>query len=81
MLGQPGFSPFGPNTNLAYRHVGLTNNFTWADPEHELVVALLTNDQPLIGSHIAKLGRWRKAFSRIFPTTMQATQPPERVSA
>jgi CubicO group peptidase (beta-lactamase class C family) len=81
MLGQPSYSPFGPRSAHAFGHVGLTNNFTWADPERELVVALLTNGQPLLGPHMARLVRWLRGISRAFPRSGPAVVLGERAAA
>ena len=42
MLGGRRFSPFGPDTPEAFGHLGLSNVFSWADPERELVVGRLS---------------------------------------
>jgi CubicO group peptidase (beta-lactamase class C family) len=48
MLGGKHFSLYGPNARCAYGHLGFTNVVTWADPERELSVALMTSGKPLI---------------------------------
>ncbi len=81
MLGQSRLGPFGPETDLAFGHVGLTNNFTWADPERELVVALLTNGQPLVGPHLAKLVRLLQGVARVFPRSVPCAELAGRAAA
>ncbi|GIW41911.1 MAG: hydrolase [Candidatus Binatia bacterium] len=48
MLGGKWFSPYGPDTQYAFGHLGLTNILTWADPERRLAAAILTNGKPLV---------------------------------
>ncbi len=48
MLGGRHASPFGPDTEHAYGHLGFTNIACWADPEREVAAALLTSGKPLV---------------------------------
>lgn len=48
MLGAKRFSLYGLNAHHAYGHLGFTNVITWADPEREISVALLTSGKPLV---------------------------------
>jgi CubicO group peptidase (beta-lactamase class C family) len=48
MLGADWFSPYGPDTRLAYGHIGFTNVLAWADPEREVAAALLTSGKPIV---------------------------------
>lgn len=57
MLGSDSVSIFGWNHPRAFGHVGMSNLFTWADPERELVVALLTTGKPVFGTHMVSLVR------------------------
>lgn len=78
MLGQSMLSPFGSDTRKAFGHVGLTNNFTWADPERGLAVALLTNGQPVMGPHVRGLLRliWTvgSSFPKLRPREAQSVR-------
>ena len=56
MLGSGTLSFYGWNHPRLFGHVGMSNLFTWADPDHELVVALLTTGKPLMGTHLAAFG-------------------------
>jgi CubicO group peptidase (beta-lactamase class C family) len=47
-LGARWLSPYGPDTEHAYGHLGFTNIVTWADPDRDLAVALMTSGKPLI---------------------------------
>ncbi|MGI9645999.1 MAG: serine hydrolase domain-containing protein [Ilumatobacteraceae bacterium] len=67
MLGSESFSPFGWDRPRAFGHVGMSNLFTWADPERELVVAILTTGKPLIGPHIPQMVQLITGINEAFP--------------
>jgi CubicO group peptidase (beta-lactamase class C family) len=48
MLGGQWFSPYGPDTQYAFGHLGFTNIVGWADPERQIAAALLTSGKPFI---------------------------------
>jgi CubicO group peptidase (beta-lactamase class C family) len=48
MLGGQWLSPYGPDTQYAFGHIGFTNVLTWADPERQVAAALLTTGKPLV---------------------------------
>jgi CubicO group peptidase (beta-lactamase class C family) len=48
ILGTPGFSIYGPQSEHAFGHVGFTNVIAWADPEREMSVGLMTTGKPFI---------------------------------
>lgn len=64
MLGNYPIGLFGPATPSAYGHIGLTNNFCWADPERMIAVSLLTSGNPVLGSHIPRLALLLTTISR-----------------
>lgn len=64
MLGNHGWGMFGPATPSAYGHLGLTNNFVWADPERALSVALITSGNPIVGTHLPRLGMLLNTLSK-----------------
>ncbi|MCG8672347.1 MAG: beta-lactamase family protein [Pseudomonadales bacterium] len=66
MLGDKGWGTFGPATPHAYGHLGLTNNFCWADPQRAISVSLLTSGNPVIGSHLPRLGMLLGTISKRF---------------
>ena len=68
MLGSGSFSPFGWNRPQAFGHVGMSNLFTWADRERELVVAILTTGKPVIGPHLVPLVKLLTGINEVFPT-------------
>ena len=48
MLGGRWLSLYGPDTEHCFGHIGFTNVITWADPERQLAVALMTSGKPII---------------------------------
>lgn len=80
MLGSRSVGLFGFDNPLAFGHVGLSNVFTWADPERELVVALLTTGKPILGMHIPSLLGFFYALGRAFPKGEQ-TGPDAKTSS
>jgi len=63
MLGAEFISPFGPDTPKAFGHHGFINIISWADPERELAVALLTTGKPAIANHFIPLVRLLRRIS------------------
>jgi CubicO group peptidase (beta-lactamase class C family) len=57
MLGARAISPYGPDTDEAFGHLGFTNVAMWADPRRELSVGLLTSGKPVLGPHLG--AHWR----------------------
>jgi CubicO group peptidase (beta-lactamase class C family) len=55
MLGAQLLSLFGPDTELAFGHLGYTNVIGWADPERELSGALLTSGKPVLYPELPQL--------------------------
>ena len=47
MLGAQYLSLFGPDTELAFGHLGFTNIIGWADPERAISGALITSGKPI----------------------------------
>jgi CubicO group peptidase (beta-lactamase class C family) len=57
MLGNRHFGILGGDNPFAFGHVGLSNVFTWADPERGISVALHTTGKPIISPHVVPLFR------------------------
>jgi CubicO group peptidase (beta-lactamase class C family) len=55
MLGAEVLSLFGPDTELAFGHLGFTNVLGWADPERALSVGLITSGKPILHHGLADL--------------------------
>ncbi len=77
MLGGKRFSLFGTDNQHAFGHVGFTNTFSWADPERQLAVALVTTGKPVLSLHAVRLvqllGEINGAFAKIAPARRGAT--------
>ncbi len=54
-LGASVLSPYGPDTNDAFGHVGFTNIFSWADPRRDIAVAIITSGKPFLSIETARL--------------------------
>jgi CubicO group peptidase (beta-lactamase class C family) len=75
MLGAQALSPFGPDTPQAFGHVGFTNIFSWADPERELSVALLTSGKPFLDVQMLCLYALLREIGRRFPKRASRQAP------
>jgi CubicO group peptidase (beta-lactamase class C family) len=57
MLGAQRLSLYGPDTELAFGHLGFTNIIGWADPERALAGGLITSGKPVVYPELVDL--WR----------------------
>ncbi len=48
MLGGKHLSMYGPDTDLAFGHLGFINIVGWADPERGISCGLITSGKPII---------------------------------
>jgi CubicO group peptidase (beta-lactamase class C family) len=55
MLGAKRISLYGPDTEMAFGHLGFTNMIGWADPERALSGALLTSGKPVLYPELPEL--------------------------
>lgn len=69
MLGAERLSLFGPDTPQAFGHLGFIHILTWADPDRQLAVGLLTTGKPFIGLHLRRVYGVLQAISRSCPPT------------
>jgi CubicO group peptidase (beta-lactamase class C family) len=67
MLGTETVSLYGWNHPRAFGHLGMSNLFTWADPDRDLVVAILTTGKPVIGPHLPPLVQLVSRIHETFP--------------
>ena len=67
MMGSRTISFYGWNHPRAFGHVGMSNTFTWADPDRDLVVALLTTGKPILGPHLLAFPRMMAEIHAAFP--------------
>jgi CubicO group peptidase (beta-lactamase class C family) len=66
MLGNRFLGLLGGDNPFAFGHVGLSNVFTWADPERGISVALLTTGKPIISPHLVPLFRLLNEINATF---------------
>ncbi len=69
MLGTDAVNVFGWNHPNAFGHIGLSNLYTWADPDRHLVVAFLTTGKPVLGTHLAAFPQVIAEIHEAFPAT------------
>ncbi len=67
MLGSRYVSPFGPDSEEAFGHLGLMNIHCWADPARRLSVALITTGKPLVAEHLPRLWGLLTQINRLCP--------------
>ena len=67
MCGSSGLSLYGWNHPRAFGHLGLSNIFTWADPDRALAVALLTTGKPIVTPHVVPLLQILSSIHDAFP--------------
>ena len=67
MLGGRIASLFGTRTPHAFGHIGFTHIFSWADPDRQLAVALLTTGKPFLSLDVVRLLGLIREIGRAFP--------------
>ena len=67
MLGGWPIGLFGPDTPHAFGHLGFTNILSWADPEREIAVALITSGKPFLSPEVIRLVQVIAEIARAFP--------------
>jgi len=67
MLGAQRLSLYGPDTELAFGHLGFTNIIGWADPERALAGGLITSGKPVIYPEILDLWMLMREIGRQVP--------------
>ena len=73
MLGAKRLSLYGPDTELAFGHLGFTNILGWADPERELSGALMTSGKPVIYPELVELWTLLRRIGLEAPKTDRPT--------
>jgi CubicO group peptidase (beta-lactamase class C family) len=67
MLGAKVVSLYGPDTDLAFGHLGYTNVLGWADPERALSVGLVTSGKPTAYPELLALRELCRRIGRAAP--------------
>jgi len=68
MLGSNSLSLYGWDHPRAFGHLGLSNIFCWADPDRDLVVALLTTGKPIVSPHVMRVFQLIAEIHEVFPS-------------
>ena len=68
MLGGSPIGIYGPDTDQAYGHIGLSNILNWADPQRDISVALLTTGKPVVAHHGPAIAMALRAISKHCPS-------------
>lgn len=69
MLGGTPVGLFGPHSQHAFGHIGLSNNLSWADPERGVTVALLVSGIPVLATNVVALLRLVARIAAACPRT------------
>lgn len=67
MLGSQVLSLYGPDTELAFGHLGFTNILGWADPERALSVGLITSGKPVLYPELPVFWNLARTIGRVSP--------------
>jgi CubicO group peptidase (beta-lactamase class C family) len=82
MLGARVLSLYGPDTELAFGHLGFTNVIGWADPERALAGALNTSGKPVLYPELPDLWSVMRRIGREAPkvgaSALAVSAPRER---
>lgn len=62
-----GVGLYGPDTERAFGHVGLSNIFSWADPDRQISVALLNTGKPILYPEVYYIYDVMRRISTAFP--------------
>jgi CubicO group peptidase (beta-lactamase class C family) len=69
MLGARRLSLYGPDTELAFGHLGFTNILGWADPQRELSGTLITSGKPILYPELVDLWTLMRRIGTETPKT------------
>jgi CubicO group peptidase (beta-lactamase class C family) len=65
-------SLYGPDTELAFGHLGFTNILGWADPERAISAALITSGKPVLYPELANLWALTRRIGAEAPKTSES---------
>lgn len=72
MLGENPFGLYGPRCRHAFGHLGFVSVLTWADPQRDITVALLTTGKSVAPSGITRLARLLGEINRACPPVTES---------
>jgi CubicO group peptidase (beta-lactamase class C family) len=81
MLGGKNLSLFGPDNPNAFGHLGFSNTFSWADPDRDIAVAILTSGKPVVSLHVARVLQMLWAIAGAFPRSSRRAIAARRAEA
>ena len=67
-------SIYGSGTPRAFGHLGFTNIVTYADPERDIAVALLTSGKPFLHTGLARWLDVMRTIARVCPRTREVAR-------
>ena len=72
MLGAEVLSLYGPDTELAFGHLGFTNIIGWADPERGVSGGLITSGKPVLYPELPVFWNVMRTIGRVAPKVSRA---------
>jgi CubicO group peptidase (beta-lactamase class C family) len=75
MLGADVLSLYGPDTELAFGHLGFTNIIGWADPERGISGGLITSGKPVLYPELPVFWNVMRTIGRVAPKVGRADNP------
>ena len=72
ILGARLLSLYGPDTELAFGHLGFTNILGWADPERAVSAALISSGKPVLYPELAALWNVTRRIGSEAPKTTES---------
>jgi CubicO group peptidase (beta-lactamase class C family) len=75
MLGAKFLSLFGPDTDLAFGHLGLINIMGWADPERGISAGLITSGKAIVYPEVMRFYRVMQTIASKVPKIPESERP------
>ena len=72
ILGAKLLSLYGPDTEMAFGHLGFTNILGWADPERALSAGLITSGKPVLYPELPSLWAVTRRIGREAPRSQES---------
>jgi CubicO group peptidase (beta-lactamase class C family) len=75
MLGAKVLSVYGPDTDLAFGHLGLINIMGWADPERGISGGLITSGKAIVYPELLRFYRVMQTIASNIPKVPESERP------
>jgi CubicO group peptidase (beta-lactamase class C family) len=75
MLGAKWLSLFGPDTDLAFGHLGMINIMGWADPERGISAGLITSGKAIVYPEVMRFYRVMQTIASKVPKIPESERP------